>query len=257
MATWVIGDVQGCMGALEELLGAIGWKRGRDRVLLAGDLVNRGPRSLDVLRWARAQGEGVSAVLGNHDVHLLGRAAGLVAAKKRDTLDELLAAPDRDALIAWLAACPLLHEEGGHVLVHAGVAPGWTLSELRARARAAETLLGGPERDRLLVRSDDWSGPLGRARETLAALTRLRVARPDGRMLLDFDGPPSAAPPGAQPWWDLCDASLPTMVCGHWARAGLVLRPRLIALDTGCVWGGALTAVRLGDRRVVQVPCRA
>jgi bis(5'-nucleosyl)-tetraphosphatase (symmetrical) len=246
---WAIGDVQGCMDALERLLAAIGWRPG-ERLWLAGDLVNRGPRSLDVLRWARVAGDDVACVLGNHDVHLLGRAAGVAKPKKRDTLDDVLGAPDAGELIDWLARRPLVHEEAGKMLVHAGIAPGWTLAEVRRRARTVEQLLAGPERAEFLAKEG------GEARQSLSAFTRLRVAAPDGKMLLDFDGPPDAAPPGASPWWDLVDQSLPPIVCGHWSRAGLVMGERVWAIDTGCVWGGVLTAVRIEDGKVVRVACR-
>src|SRR5215470_19405194 len=128
---WAIGDVQGCMDPFERLLKKIDWQPGRDRLWLAGDLVNRGPRSVDVLRWARDGGDSVVAVLGNHDVHLIARAAGVAGPKKRDTLDEVLAAPDGAELVEWLARRPLVHEEEGHLLVHAGIAPGWSLDEVR------------------------------------------------------------------------------------------------------------------------------
>jgi bis(5'-nucleosyl)-tetraphosphatase (symmetrical) len=246
------------MGAFERLLARIDWQPARDRVWLAGDLVNRGPRSLDILRWARSAGDSAVCVLGNHDIHLLARAAGVAAAKKRDTLAEVLAAPDCADLIEWLARRPLVFEDAGHLLVHAGIVPGWTLSEVRRRARAVEHILAGPDRAGLLLRRDDAHGPHAEARESLSSFTRLRVVRPSGEMLLDYDGPADgeALPPGAQPWWALVDPSLPPIVCGHWSRAGLRIEPRLLALDTGCVWGGQLTAVRLEDRTVVQVSCR-
>ena len=239
--TWAIGDIQGCMASLDALLAAIAWDG--EPLWLAGDLVNRGPRSLDVLRWARAHERDVTVVLGNHDVHLLERAAGTAAAKKRDTLDEVLGAPDRDRLLAWLAARPLVAGDDGHILVHAGVLPGWTRADLERRARAAERQL--PE---LLGGGGDPD-----ARTTLDACTRLRCCRPDGAMALDYDGPPDGAPPGTRPWWELALPALPPVVHGHWSAAGLRLDPRHIALDTGCVFGGPLTAVRLEDRRLVQV----
>ncbi len=245
---WAIGDVQGEMDALERLLAAIRWRPG-ERLWLAGDLVNRGARSLDVLRWARAAGDDVVCVLGNHDVHLLARAAGVAKAKKRDTLDDVLDASDADALVEWLAQRPVVHEEAGKLLVHAGIAPGWTLDEVRRRARAVEKLLAGGERAKFLAKES------GEARQSLSAFTRLRVAGRDGKLLLDFDGPPEEAPKGAAPWWELVDESVPHVVCGHWSRAGLVMKERVWAIDTGCVWGGTLTAVRVEDGKVVQVAC--
>jgi bis(5'-nucleosyl)-tetraphosphatase (symmetrical) len=227
------------MASLERLLAAIGWRR--EPLWLAGDLVNRGPRSLDVLSWARAHEDVVTAVLGNHDLHLLRRAAGVARRKKRDTLDEVLRAPD---LVAWLAGRPLVAGDRDAILVHAGVLPGWSRAELERRARAAERQL--PD---LLAGGGDAD-----ARVTLDACTRLRCCAPDGRMALDFDGPPADAPPGTRPWWELVPPGLPVVVHGHWAAAGFLLDARHIGLDSGCVYGGPLTAVRLEDRRVVQVP---
>ena len=244
------------MASLERLLEAVRWQPKKDRLWLAGDLVNRGPRSLDVLRWARAHDDSIAAVLGNHDLHLLGLARGVIESKKRDTLDAIFAAPDGDDLVEWLARRPLAHEEAGFLMVHAGVAPGWTLDEVRRRARAAEALLVGPERGVLLAGREDLGGAFAEQRESIAAFTRLRVARPDGRMVLDYDGPPKMAPPGTRPWWELAHPSLPPIVCGHWAAAGLHLGDKVVALDSGCVWGGKLTALRLTDRKLVQVDCQ-
>lgn len=261
MVRYAIGDVQGCMASLERLLAAIEYDRRRDRLWLVGDLVNRGPRSLDVLRWARAQGEAVTAVLGNHDVHLLARAGGLAKVKKRDTLDEVLAAPDRDELIDWLRRRPLVHVEDGWVLVHAGLHPRW--SAARARALAAEleaglasagwvewlrSALGGP-----LAWRDELTGA-ARARSVLSYLLRVRTCDARGAPV-DFDGPPEEAPAGARPWYAFADAAWRdhTVVFGHWAAHGLRVGDRWIATDGGCVWGGQLAAVRLDDRRVVTV----
>jgi bis(5'-nucleosyl)-tetraphosphatase (symmetrical) len=229
------------MTSLERLLAAIKWRPGTP-LWLAGDLVNRGPRSLDVLRWARAHERDVTCVLGNHDLHLIARAAGARPAKKKDTLDDVLAAPDRDALVAWLAARPLVAGDADHILVHAGVLPGWSRADLEQRARHAELLV--PELVR--GRGDDA------ARTTLAACAQLRCCTAAGAMV-EFDGAPADAPAGARPWWELARPDLPTVVHGHWAAAGLMIDARHIALDTGCVWGRQLTAVRLEDRRVVQV----
>jgi bis(5'-nucleosyl)-tetraphosphatase (symmetrical) len=248
---WAIGDVQGCMGPLEKLLGKIDFRPGRDRVWLAGDLVNRGPRSLDVLRWAHGAGDSVVAVLGNHDIHLLGRAAGVATHKKRDTLEDVLDAPDGPMLVDWLAQRPIVHEEAGHLLVHAGIAPTWTLDDVRRRARAVEKILAGPDRVEFLGDKRDST-----ERRSLAVFTLIRTARPGSDSVLDFNGDPGDAPAGTKPWWELLDPSIPHVVSGHWAAAGLVLADRASVIDTGCVWDGKLTALRLSDREVVQVKCR-
>lgn len=261
MARYAIGDVQGCMASLERLLTAIGHDPTRDRLWLVGDLVNRGPRSLDVLRWARAQGDSLVTVLGNHDLHLLARAAGLVPAKRRDTLDAVLAAPDLGELVDWLRTRPLVHVEDGLLLVHAGLHPRW--SAARARALAAEIEAG--------LRSSRWTEWLGqtlaaappwqddlvgpaRARSILSFLVRARACDGAGHPV-DFDGPPEEAPAGAVPWYALPDPAWAdhTVVFGHWAAHGLRLGDRWIATDAGCVWGKRLAAVRLDDRVVTQV----
>jgi len=263
MGTYAIGDVQGCFETLERLLRRIDFRPGEDRLWLAGDLVNRGPASLEVLRWARDHDEHLVAVLGNHDLHLLAVAAGLAEPRRSDTLDACLAAPDREALLGWLRRRPLLHREGRHVLVHAGLLPAWSIETAQAHAReVAHALREGDGRLVLASLAADkaaaWSDELtGTARISLivAALTRLRICTADGRMRADFSGPPSEAPEGCRPWFDArVAAGEPTIVFGHWAALGLHLAPHVLGLDTGCVWGGSLTAIRLEDRAVFQEP---
>ena len=270
MATYAIGDVHGCAVTLERLLRRIGYRRGSDRLWLVGDLVNRGPGSLAVLRWAAEQGEGLVAVLGNHDLHLLARAAGLAKARRRDTLEAVLEAPDRDDLLAWLRARPLVHREGGWLLVHAGVLPEWTPSrvgnlarevegelqgDLAGRAGRARRLLSTLREPPLVPWRDDLPGNI-RRRLALAAFTRLRTMDARGRLCDAFSGPPAQAPAGCRPWFEAPGrASLQeSILFGHWAALGLHLTDGLAGLDTGCVWGGALTALRLDDRRVFQEP---
>jgi bis(5'-nucleosyl)-tetraphosphatase (symmetrical) len=241
--------VQGCALTLERLLGRVAFDPARDRLWFVGDLVNRGPRSLDVLRRVRALGDRAVVVLGNHDLHLLARAAGVAGRKSRETLAEVLAAPDRDALLAWLRTRPLLHREDGFVLVHAGLRPEWTVDEAGQRARAVEAGLRG-ERFAEVV-----AGRAGALSDDLAVFVRLRTILADGR-LGDFHGPPAEAPAGATPWFAVRgrrhrDA---TVVFGHWAALGLHLADGVIGLDTGCAWGRALTAVRLDDRAVFSEP---
>jgi bis(5'-nucleosyl)-tetraphosphatase (symmetrical) len=248
IATYAVGDVQGCDRTLERLLARLPLDPGRDRLWFVGDLVNRGPRSLAVLRRVHALGERAVVVLGNHDLYLLARAAG-AARRRRDTLDEVLAAPDRDRLLAWLRARPLLHRDGGFVMVHAGLRAEWTVEEAARRARAVEAAVRGA----LLV--DVVAGRAGALSDDLAVLTRIRMVSPGGR-LEDYSGDLAGAPPGATPWFALPGRSHrdATIVFGHWAALGLHVADDVIGLDTGCVWGGTLTAVRLEDRAVISEP---
>lgn len=242
MATYVVGDVQGCFTTLKRLLERIEFEPDRDRLWLAGDLVNRGPDSLAVLRWARDMGPRVVAVIGNHDLHLIAHVRGQRALRPRDSFDGVMSAPDRDELVDWLLERPLFHREGGHVMVHAGILPGWTLEETAERAAAAEQAL-----------RDDDVGP--EEKHTIAVLTRLRTCRKDGQMCASYAGPPEGAPQGCRPWYEL--ASIPkgtTLFFGHWAALGLHLGERAVGLDSGCVWGNELTAIRLEDRQVFQEP---
>jgi len=264
VATYAIGDIQGCYRTLQRLLKRIRFAPDADRLWLVGDLVNRGPRSLKVLRWAREQDDRVTAVLGNHDLHLLGRHYETRTAKSRDTLDGLMEAPDREDLILWLRRRPLLYREGDFVLVHAGLLPAWTLERAEELAREVEAVLGGDAPQRLLEalvarRPPAWSEGLDtedRWRVAVQSLTRLRTCRGDSRVCEGFSGPPEKAPDGCRPWFDLRDdgAAGVSVVCGHWATLGLRLQPGLMALDSGCVWGGPMTAVRLEDREVFQEP---
>ena len=255
MAIWAIGDVQGCFETLRRLLVRIGGPPRGDRIVLVGDLVNRGPRSLEVLRWAAGAGDRVEAVLGNHDVHLLARALGVAGAAPRDTLDEVLEAPDRDALLGWLQARPLLLRAGEAVVVHAGLLPSWTVTEAERLAREAERKLRGPSAPRALA---TIHGRSGGPEHLLAArvLTRIRYCDAEGLPAWKASQPPGEAPPGLRPWFDAPGrrSSGTPIIFGHWAALGLLLREDATCLDTGCVWGGALAALRLEDRRLVQEP---
>jgi bis(5'-nucleosyl)-tetraphosphatase (symmetrical) len=272
MATYVIGDVHGCFETLRNLLARIPFRPDEDRLWLVGDLVNRGPDSLGVLRWAREiserLGERFVAVLGNHEVHLLARAAGVAEPRPQDTLDELLAAPDRDRLVSWVRRLPLLHRDGDTLLFHGGLLPSWTADQAEALAREVEAVLRRPDGDRLLACyasrdgdfDDDCHGgePGARAGCALAVLTLLRVVRPDGRPRCGFTGRPEEAPAGDRPWFEVPgrkSAGL-RVVFGHWATLGLHVAPPVHALDSGCVWGGALTALRLEDGALFQAPRR-
>jgi len=260
MSTWAIGDVHGCFATLERLWARLDFDEERDRLWLVGDLVNRGPDSLAVLRWAKALserlGERMVAVLGNHDTHLLARHEGVSGPKPGDTLDPILAAADRDELVEWLARRPVIHRDrdalgGEHVLVHAGLLPQWTVDEALALARDVEGLL----RDR-----DGRRHVLGKEaspeRDALRVLVTVRACTDDGELCRGFSGPPAEAPPGCRPWFEIAGrrSAGVTMVFGHWAAMGLRIEPRVVALDSGVVWGGELTAIRLDDRAVVSQP---
>ncbi|ATQ75257.1 bis(5'-nucleosyl)-tetraphosphatase (symmetrical) [Massilia violaceinigra] len=271
LRTYVIGDLQGCAHEAAVLLKRIEEDAaGRARVLFVGDLINRGPASLDALRQvaalARASGGKSDALLGNHDLHLLAVAAGAQKMSKSDTLSAILAAPERDDLIDWLRHRPLAMMAEGHLLVHAGVAPQWDAAQTMALAAEVEAVLRGPGWIDFLrdmygnepARWDDSLTGLARLRCIVNALTRMRLCAPDGTM--DFKEKESAgAPPGSGllPWFDVPgrrSAGTP-VVFGHWSALGLLLRPDVIGLDSGCVWGGKLTALCLNDRSLLQVDC--
>ena len=237
----------------------------KPRLWLVGDLVNRGPKSLEVLRWVRANEDRVNCVLGNHDLHLLAVAAGIRAPHHSDTLDEILAAPDADELIDWVRRQPLAHLERGHLMVHAGLLPQWTAQRAVELAAEVQAVLAGPRwrdflREMYGNTPDRWSESLtgaDRLRVIVNALTRLRYCTPDGTM--EFKGKlgPEHAPAGYLPWFEVADRASKNVpiVFGHWSTLGLVNRPNLLALDTGCIWGGPLSAVRLSDRRLLQAQC--
>lgn len=264
MATFAVGDLQGCFEPLRRLMERLPFDPARDRLWFVGDLVNRGPDSLRCLRFVKELGDSAICVLGNHDLHLICVAEGIERARPRDTLDEILAAPDRDELIGWLRARPLLHAEDRHALVHAGLLPEWTVERARELASEVERTLRGPGYRRLLERlygdqPDRWSDELegvDRLRTIVNAMTRLRVCDASGAMVLRFKGEPGEASDEWIPWFDMPRRSSDhTVVCGHWSALGLHLRPDLVSIDSGCVWGRCLTAIRLEDRTLFQVDC--
>lgn len=232
-----------------------------------GDLVNRGPDSLRCLRFVKGLGSAATTVLGNHDLHLVCVAEGLDRIKHRDTLEEVLDAPDCDELAAWLRGLPLMHVERGFVLVHAGLLPQWTVARARELAGEVEAVLRGPGYRGLLehMYGDEpaaWDESLEgveRLRVVINAMTRLRVCDRRGAMVLRFKGEPGEAAEAWTPWFDVPGRASRdhAIVCGHWSALGLRLREDLLSLDSGCVWGRALTAVRLEDRAVFEVPCPA
>ncbi len=265
MATFAVGDIQGCFRALQRVLEKASFDRTRDRVWLTGDLVNRGPDSAGVLRWARSLGDRAVVVLGNHDLHLLAVAQGAgTGARCRKTLDRILVEPDGQDLLEWLRHRKLMHHEGGVAMVHAGLLPEWSIAQALELAREVEDeLRATPARLFERMYGDEparWSDALDRAdrhRIVINAMTRMRMLDRAGAMDLSYSDAPAKAPAGHVSWFDVPDrASAATpIVCGHWAALGLVLRPNLLALDTGCGWGRQLTAVRLEDRAVFQVGC--
>lgn len=255
MATYVAGDVHGCFRTLERLLLTIPFESGRDHLWLTGDLVNRGPSSLEVLRWAQAAshslGDRFVAVLGNHDLHLLSTAAGHGRPHHRAAFERVLEAPDRESLIRWLSRRPLFHREGSFALVHAGLFPEWSLDEAAARARVIEDVLSDDARRQELLESIADSA---RAPRDLFAFTSLRLLDPTGEPC-DFNGSPEEAPAGCIPWFSISDrkSRKATLLAGHWATLGLHRAENFLGLDTGCVYGGPLTAVRLEDLEIFSV----
>jgi bis(5'-nucleosyl)-tetraphosphatase (symmetrical) len=267
MAHYAIGDIQGCHAEFCELLTLIGFSPTRDRLWLTGDLVNRGPDSLGVLREVRAMGDCVTTVLGNHDLHLLTVAAGHRDVHRDDTLAPILAAADRNELLDWLARQPLAIAEPGMLMVHAGVLPQWTSERVVELAREVEATLASDARQAFLrvlygdephTWRDDLEG-FDRLRAIVNALTRLRFCTTEGRMDFREKRGAAYAPPGFAPWFahPQRQTASSLVVCGHWSTLGLLLAPNVMMLDSGCLWGGALTAIRLPDRRVFQVPSQS
>jgi len=253
------------VGALHRLLAAFGFERTRDRLWFVGDLVNRGPDSLATLRLVKDLGDAAVTVLGNHDFHLLAVAAGQAKLHHSDTLDAVLAAPDREALLTWLRQRPMLHVQGEWAMVHAGLLPQWTIAQAQVLAHEVEAALRGEDwRDFLAQlygdKPDSWSEGLrgaDRLRVIVNAMARMRFCTAEGKIEFRTKGETAKAPPGFFPWFDAPGRARRdhTIICGHWSALGLKLRPDLLALDSGCVWGGSLSAVRLEDRQLFQIPC--
>ncbi len=268
MATYAIGDVQGCFDPLRQLLDSLHFDPASDRLWFVGDLVNRGPQSLDVLRYVKSLDTAAVVVLGNHDLHLVMQAEGYGRAAKEDTLDAVLAAPDRDELLAWLRAQPLFHMVGPWAMVHAGLLPEWTAAQANALSDEVSAALTASNYREFLAHMwgsepaawrDDLTG-WDRLRVVVNAMTRMRYVTAAGAMELRAPGakaPPEQGPAGCVPWFAApARASAGHLViCGHWSALGYREQPNLLAIDTGCLWGGALTAVRLEDRRVFRQPC--
>ncbi len=267
MRLYLIGDVQGCHSALQQLLQKIDFSPSRDKLVLLGDLVNRGPDSLGVLRTLHQLGNAAQCLLGNHDLHALAVASGARPAHRSDTLAQLLAASDAPALLHWLRHRPLALRQDGFLMVHAGVLPQWTAADTLAHAAQVCSALQQPDYADFLrsmygntpaVWSADLQGT-DRLRVIVNALTRLRFCTANGVMEFATKEAAGAAPAGCMPWFDV-PGRLTQDTCvafGHWSTLGLVNRPDVLALDTGCVWGGCLSAMRVdgGRRELVQVQC--
>jgi len=262
MATYAIGDIHGCLETLRRLLDRIDWDPERDRLWLVGDLVNGGPDSLGVLRWVRERSDRTVTVLGNHDLHLLAVAAGEAPNRPEDTFGRLLEAPDADRLLNWLRRRPMLHSSGDTVLVHAGLLPEWTADEAGRLAGELEEALRERDPSELFAEMygnhpRGWSGELegiDRLRVVVNALTRMRTLE-EGRMDFDFKGEPQNAPGHLEPWYSAEPRRWGgrRVVCGHWSAAGYRRSGDVHLLDSGCRWGGELTALRLDDEKLFQV----
>ncbi|UST54966.1 symmetrical bis(5'-nucleosyl)-tetraphosphatase [Comamonadaceae bacterium OTU4NAUVB1] len=273
MALYLIGDVQGCDDALGRLLDRIDFSASRDTLVLLGDLVNRGPASAAVLRRVQRLGASARSLLGNHDLHLLGVAHGARRAGRKDTIDDILDAPDRAALLDWLRHQRMaLHQAiGGRdlLMVHAGVLPQWSVEHALALAAEVEAVLRGPDLGEFVRvmygnEPDHWHDGLtgaARLRAIVNGLTRLRFCTADGRMDFDTKDSADAPPPGFMPWFDVPGrrTAAATVAFGHWSTLGWISRPDLMATDTGCVWGGCLGAARIGatldQREHIEVTC--
>ena len=263
----LVGDVQGCDDALAQLLLTLDFSPSRDRIVLLGDLVNRGPASLAVLRRVAALGDAAVCLLGNHDLHLLAVAHGVRGLHKGDTFADVLEDAEAPRWIDWIRHRKLAHLESGWLCVHAGVVPQWGMAQTLELAADVQAVLRGPGLADFLPQMygneprrwhDHLVGP-ERIRFVINALTRLRFCSADGTLDFKTKEGADAAPDGFMPWFDVPGrqtADQP-IAFGHWSTLGLINTPTLLAADTGCVWGGALTAVRVdgGRREVVQVPC--
>jgi len=261
VATYAIGDVQGCFDELQQLLARLVFRKDKDRLWFVGDLVNRGPKSLPVLRFVRELEDRAIVVLGNHDLHLVSEHEGFDSAREGDTFDDVLGAPDRKELVKWLRTRPMMHVEGNWAMVHAGLLPQWTIRKARTLGTEVERALAAPDYREFLKnmygsKPDQWSDSLtgwDRLRVIVNAMTRMRFCTAAGKM--DFKTKGKTPPPGYQPWYAFRPKGKEAIACGHWSAQGLKITEKLAALDSGCVWGGKLTALRLEDRALFEVPC--
>jgi bis(5'-nucleosyl)-tetraphosphatase (symmetrical) len=255
MATYAIGDIQGCLLELQRLLERIQFNPGKDTLWFTGDLVNRGPASLETLRFVQELGDNAVTVLGNHDIHLLAVAAGTGHLKSGDTLDDILAAEDRDQLLNWLRRRPLMHTQHGYSLIHAGLPPQWTIEDAQNAARSVEAMLSGPDSQQFLAhiygnKPDSWDESLSgfdRSRFITNCFTRMRYCSIEGRLDFTSTCKPGNQDPGLIPWFELPwrRSRGANILFGHWASLGYREHDGCIGLDTGCLWGRELTALRI------------
>jgi bis(5'-nucleosyl)-tetraphosphatase (symmetrical) len=265
MTTYAIGDIQGCHSSLMDLIDQIGSVSDHPKYIFVGDLINRGPNSLATIRTIQSLGDRAKALLGNHDLHLLAVAYGIRKSHPSDTIQEILDAPDRESILNWVRHQPLAILEANHLLVHAGVLPQWDLQQTLALAQEFEAVMRGPDWLDFLTHMygnmpDRWNDDLqgnDRLRCIVNAMTRIRFCTGEGVMDFSKSHNPDKPPSGHFPWFEVPGrktANIP-IVFGHWSTLGLVVQPNLVAIDTGCVWGGKLTAVRLEDHAIFQVDC--
>lgn len=265
MATYAIGDLQGCFTPFQRLLDLIRFDPAHDKLWLVGDIVNRGPDSLALLRYVKQSSDRIVTVLGNHDLHLLMVASGIAQCQPNDTLQPILDAPDREELIHWLRHQKLLHRENSYVMVHAGLLPSWTIDQAAALAQEVENALRQDDYPTQFAQiygnePNHWQDTLtghARLRVIINAMTRMRVCTVDGRMNFAFKGNLQSIPLGYLPWFNVPQRASRhhTVISGHWSALGLYVSDHFIALDSGCVWGGRLSAIRLEDRAIFQLPC--
>jgi len=268
MAVYAIGDIQGCYEELQSLLELIQFNPQQDCLWFAGDLVNRGPQSLETLRFIKGLGDHAVSVLGNHDLHLIAAAHGYPLGSDDHTLDAILTAPDRDELINWLRQQPLLHHDAalGYTMIHAGLPPQWDLALAQSCAREVETALRSDNivgfiehmyGNKPRLWSDELSG-WKRLRFTVNCLTRLRFCDDQGRLEFKYKGPPGSQPAEFRPWFELPDRRSRELniVFGHWSTLGKRNDPGVFPLDTACLWGGELTALRIDTTpQWFRLPC--
>ncbi len=271
MATYAIGDLQGCYSELIDLLGQIDFDGGSDRLWFTGDLVNRGPQSLDCLRFVKALGRTAVTVLGNHDLHLLAMAAGKMTLKKNDTVEDILTADDREELLDWLRHQPLMYYDKGYLMVHAGLPPQWDAERARELASEVETVLRSDGADEFYDhmygnQPDTWSEDMegmDRLRYITNCFTRIRYCHEDGRLDLDDKNPPGKQIEDLIPWFQFDSRATKhiPILFGHWASLPFgnikdFTPYNVYPLDTGCVWGRRLTAMRLEDGKMFSTPSR-
>jgi bis(5'-nucleosyl)-tetraphosphatase (symmetrical) len=257
MALYAIGDLQGCYDELLRLLDAISFNEHNDQLWFVGDLVNRGPKSLETLRYIKSLGDSAVTVLGNHDLHLLAAACASPSANKKEALTQVLLAPDRDELIDWLRHRPLFHHNEHFCMVHAGIPPQWDFNLTQKMAEIVQRELRASHYKNILKamygdKPDIWSPLLrgaSRLRFIINCFTRMRYCDKEGRLDFNFNGPPGSQPNTLMPWFNVPNRKKfdKKIVFGHWSSLGFYEDNHCYGIDTGCLWGGQLTALKLGE----------